>query len=105
VEFFLFLALLIAIALVIFAVQNAAVVTVSFLTFRAAGSLAFILIMVFAAGILTGVLMAVPAILRRGSSLRAQRKRIRQLEDELKLGGQSYEPSREERSSSEGSGR
>jgi uncharacterized integral membrane protein len=83
-QFFLFLALLIAALLVLFAVQNATVVTLSFLTFHFAGSLAFILVVVFAAGFLSGILMSVPSILRKGSAVREQRRKVRQLEESLK---------------------
>ena len=83
-QFFLILALLIAVALVLFAVQNAAIVPVSFLTFRFEGSLAFILVVVFAAGFLSGILMSVPSILRKGSAVREQKRKVKQLEDALR---------------------
>ncbi len=83
-QFFLFLAVLIAVALVLFAVQNAMIVPVSFLTFHFEGSLAFILIIVFAAGFLSGILMSVPSLLRRGSALREQKRKVKQLEEDLK---------------------
>lgn len=82
-QFFLFLALLIAAVLVLFAVQNATVVTLSFLTFHFVGSLAFILVVVFAAGFLAGVLMSVPSILRKGSAVREQKRKVKQLEEAL----------------------
>jgi putative membrane protein len=84
-QFFLFLALLIAVALVLFAVQNAAIVTVSFFTFRFEGSLAFVLVIVFAAGFLSGILMSVPSLLRKGSALREQRKKVKKLEEAMKM--------------------
>lgn len=83
-QFFLFLALVIAIALVLFAVQNAAIVPVSFLTFQFKGSLAFILVVVFAAGFLSGILMSVPSILRKGSAVREHKRKVKQLEEALK---------------------
>src|SRR5512135_3238370 len=83
-QFFLFLALLIAAVLVLFAVQNATVVTLSFLTFHFVGSLAFILVVVFAAGFLAGVLISVPSILRKGSAVREQKRKVKQLEEALK---------------------
>jgi uncharacterized membrane protein YciS (DUF1049 family) len=83
-QFFLFLALLIAAVLVLFAVQNATVVTLSFLTFHFVGSLAFILVIVFAAGFLSGILMSVPSILRKGSAVREQKRKVKQLEEALK---------------------
>jgi uncharacterized membrane protein YciS (DUF1049 family) len=87
-QFFLFLALLIAAVLVLFAVQNATVVTLSFLTFHFVGSLAFILVVVFAAGFLAGILMSVPSILRKGSALREQKRKVKQLEEALKAAPQ-----------------
>lgn len=83
-QLFLFLALLIAIALVFFAVQNAMIVTVSFLTFRFEGSLALIIVIVFAAGFLSGILTSLPSLIRKGSLLREQKKKVRQLEDNMK---------------------
>jgi uncharacterized integral membrane protein len=82
-QFFLFLALLIAVALVLFVVQNSAVITVSFLTFHWEGSLAFILVIVFAAGFLAGVLMSIPSIFKKGSALREQKRKVRQLEETM----------------------
>jgi lipopolysaccharide assembly protein A len=78
---FLFLALLICIVIVLFAVQNAALVTVTFLAFHFAGSLAFILVVVFALGVLSGMLMTVPSFWRKSAALREQRKKVRQLEE------------------------
>jgi uncharacterized integral membrane protein len=83
-QFLLFLALLIAISLVLFAVQNADLVTVSFLTFHFKGSLSFILIIVFAAGFLSGILMSLPSLIRKGSALREQRRKVKQLEESMK---------------------
>lgn len=80
-QIFLFLALLITIALVLFAVQNAALVTITFLAFRFEGSLAFILVVVFASGVLSGILMTVPSLWKKSSSLRQQRKKVKQLEE------------------------
>jgi putative membrane protein len=82
---FLFLALLICIVIVLFAVQNAALVTVNFLAFHFAGSLAFILVVVFALGVLSGMLMTVPSFWRKSAALREQRKKVRQLEESAAL--------------------
>jgi putative membrane protein len=83
VQFFLVLSLVIAIALVLFALQNAMVVTVSFLSFHFVGSLAFILVIVFAAGFLAGILVSVPSVLRKGAAFRQQKKKVKQLEEDL----------------------
>ena len=78
---FLFLALLIAFTLVLFAVQNSHVVPVNFLAFHFEGSLAFILVVVFASGVFTGILMALPSYWRKSSALREQKRKIKQLEE------------------------
>jgi len=80
-QIFLFLALLIAFALVLFAIQNSALVPVHFLAFHFEGTLAFILVVVFASGVLTGILMAVPSFWRKSSALREQKRRVKQLEE------------------------
>ncbi len=80
-QIFLILSLLIAVALVLFAVQNSAVVTVSFLSFHYGGSLALILVVVFALGLLSGILISIPSLLKKASALREQKRRVRQLEN------------------------
>ena len=95
-QIFLFLALLIAFVLVLFAVQNSALVTVTFLTFHFVGSLALILVVVFASGVLTGILMAVPSFWRKSSALREQRRKIKQLEEGFVAKAASQAKGREE---------
>ena len=86
---FIFLALLITTAFVLFAVQNAALVTVTFLTFHFEGSLAFILVVVFALGFLSGILVTVPSFWRKSSALREQRRKVKQMEEDLARGAAS----------------
>ena len=78
--FFLVLALIIAILLVIFAIQNSAVITVTFLSFSTSGSLALILICVFISGVLAGIFFSLPAFFRKSSTLRQERRKLRELE-------------------------
>ena len=94
-QFFLFLALLIAIVLVLFAVQNSAIVSISFLAFHFEESLAFILVVVFASGFLSGILMSMPSILRKSSALREQKRRVRQLEESMTKNATSHNPGQE----------
>ncbi len=82
-QFFIVLALLIAIAIVIFALQNSAIATVSFLSFHYNGSLALILVVVFTLGLLAGILISIPSILRKSSGLREQKRRVKQLEESI----------------------
>jgi putative membrane protein len=82
-RFFIVLALLVAIAIVLFASQNSAIVTVSFLSFHYNGSLALILIVVFALGLLAGILISIPSLLRKSSDLREQKRRVKQLDESI----------------------
>lgn len=59
-----------------FAVQNPGIVTVRFLTYSADTSLLIIIVLSFAAGILAGWLVGIPASFRRS-------RRIRELEAEV----------------------
>ena len=95
-QIFLFLALLIAFTLVIFAVQNSALVTVTFLAFHFEGTLALILVVVFASGVLTGILMAVPSFWRKSSALREQRRKIKKLEETAAMNSASQAKGKEE---------
>ena len=74
------LALLIAIAIVLFALQNSAVVTVSFLSFHYSGSLALILVVLFTLGLLAGLLISLPSLIRKSLDLREHRKKVKQFE-------------------------
>jgi putative membrane protein len=87
-QFFIALTLLIAaiillLAFVLFALQNSAIVTVSFLSLHYAGSLALILVVMFSLGLLVGILISIPSILRKSSALREQKRRVKQLEESI----------------------
>ena len=93
-QLFLILALVIAIVIVLFAVQNAAMVTVSFLSFYFQGSLAFILVIVFAAGFIAGVSVTLPSVIKKSFVLREQKRKLRALEE--KKPAQTNPPSSKE---------
>jgi lipopolysaccharide assembly protein A len=80
-HFFILLAVLISIVIVLFAVQNAGLATITFLTFHFEGSLAFILVVVFALGILSGMLVTVPSFWKMSARLRGQKRKVRALEE------------------------
>jgi uncharacterized integral membrane protein len=82
-QFFIVLALLIAIAIVLFALQNSAMVTISFLSFHYNGSLALILVVVFTLGLLAGILISIPSLFRKSSDLREQKRRVKQLQESI----------------------
>lgn len=82
-QIFTFMALAIAIALLIFSVQNFQTVRVSFLAYSIEGPLAMILAIVFGSGFISGILVSLPALFRRGSAIRAQKRKVHQLEEEM----------------------
>lgn len=82
-QFFLFIALILVFALVLFAVQNSTIITLAFIKWTFEGSLAFILTLVFAVGMLTGIFLSIPTWWRKARENRSQRRRIKDLEREL----------------------
>lgn len=82
-QIFLFFALIFAIAVVLFAVQNSGLTDIHFLKWRFQGPLDFILVVTFAAGMLAGLFVFIPAWWRKSKSSRTQKKRIHDLEREL----------------------
>jgi len=93
----LILALAIALLAVIFAIQNTIVVKVSFLFWEIQGSLALILLITFIFGVLVGVFVLVPRLIKMKRMVFRQRKEIERLKEERK------EKDEEETISQEGS--
>jgi putative membrane protein len=89
-QLFLIVALGLAILAVIFALQNAIPVGVTFLVWKFEGSLALVLMLTFALGVLVSLLVSIPAILKRRSAISNQKK-IEELENRLR---ESIPPSR-----------
>jgi putative membrane protein len=90
-QIFLILALVIALVAVIFALQNTAAITVSFLFWQFHGSLALVLIISLAVGALITIMALLPGILRGRWSLRKLRKQLAEVEGDLKAHKQSLE--------------
>ena len=76
-------AIVLAALVAIFALQNSAVIMVSFLGWHWEASLALILILVLGAGILVGYLAGLPSAWKSKSELRQQRREIKDLEKEV----------------------
>jgi len=68
---------------VIFALQNTAVITVSFLTWQLEGSLALILLLTIATGALVAMLLMLPALIKDLFVVRSMRKQKKLSEEEL----------------------
>jgi lipopolysaccharide assembly protein A len=81
-QIFILLAILIAILAVVFALQNLAVVTVSFLFWSIQGSQALVLLVTLAAGVLISLLASLPGLVRGKWSNAGQRKKLAALEAE-----------------------
>ena len=82
-QIFVFLALLIAVIAVIFALQNTLIVTVSILLWKFTGSLALVLLLALAVGALISFLASMPSLVRGKWSQRNLRKRATELEKNL----------------------
>ena len=87
-QIFLILALLIAILAVIFAVQNVALVSISFFAWNIEVSLAVALLLALAAGVLITLLLSIPGKVKGRWSSASHKKKFSSLElerDSLKL--------------------
>jgi len=82
-QLFLVLALIISIVAVVFALQNLTPITVNLLAWQFQGSLALVLLIALAVGVLTSVLVSMPAVIRRNRSTSTHAKRILELENQL----------------------
>jgi putative membrane protein len=90
-QVFLILALVVALLAVVFALQNATSIAVSFLFWKFTGSLALVLIISLAAGALITLLALSPGLLRGRISMRKLRKQLDEVEGDLKAHKQSLE--------------
>lgn len=88
---FLIVALGLAILTVVFALQNTVPVVVTFLIWKFEGSLAMVLMLTFALGVLVSSLVSIPAIVKRRSATSNQNRNIEELETRLR---ESLPPSR-----------
>lgn len=79
----LILALAFAVLAVIFALQNPTVVTVSFLTYQGEWALALLILLSVGVGIIIGVLVMTPGVLRRAWTIGSLRRKLSELEKAL----------------------
>ncbi len=75
----LIVVIVVAILAVVFALQNAVPITVSFLTWRFESSLALVLLITLALGILMSLLVSVPSMIKRRKMISSQQKEIQEL--------------------------
>lgn len=84
-------ALIISLIAILFALQNAYAIPVSFLIWRFYGSLALILLLTLALGVIIGLLVTAPTIIKRGWVSSRQKRQLNQLEEEYQ--GQAQDAS------------
>jgi putative membrane protein len=82
-QIFLIFSLIIAVVAVVFAVQNTAEVTVTFLAWTIKGSQAFILLMALIAGAAISFFASLPSIIRDKWTVRSHRKKLTEMEASL----------------------
>lgn len=82
-ELYLILAAILGIFVAVFAIQNAAAVTVKFLLWEFQSSLAVLIIISMLAGMLLVFLLSLPGRLKRRKELYDKQKKIKELERRL----------------------
>lgn len=85
----LIVAIIVAILGVVFALQNAVPISVSFLTWRFESSLALVLLITLALGILMSLLVSVPSMIKTKKIISNQKKKIQELESSLQRESES----------------
>ncbi len=78
----LVLGLLLGVASIVFALQNVAVITVTFFTWQIQGSLSFILLSAIAAGVIICLLISIPEVINSYVEFSVLKKINKKLEDE-----------------------
>lgn len=81
--FFLIVAALIAVLAILFALENAVPVTVTFFTVEYQSSLAMVLMLSLIAGIILGLLVLTPRMIRQKLTISNMNKRLKSLENAL----------------------
>ena len=85
----LIMAIIVAILAVVFALQNAISIAVSFLTWKFESSLALVLLITLALGIIMSLLVSVPSMIKRRKIISSQKKKIQELESSLQRESES----------------
>jgi putative membrane protein len=88
----LIVALLIAMAALVFALQNAIPITVALLGWKFESSLALLLLVTLVLGVLLGFSFSMPAIFRRSREISRQKVKIKELEKSLEIQQNSAKP-------------
>lgn len=82
-RFFLILALIISVAIIVFTAQNQTEITLQFINWDLVGPLPVMLAVPFFVGTIAGVVLIIPAWLKKSKSVKTHKKRIHELEAEV----------------------
>ena len=82
-QFLIIIALLIAVIAVVFALQNTAVVTITFLAWTVDGSLALVVLLAVLTGVLISVFVSLPSIVKNRIAASNRKKKINELTNQV----------------------
>ncbi len=82
-QIFLLISFVIAVLGIVFALQNAVPVTLAFLVWKIDSSLALVLLLALAAGVLVSFLATLPSLLKGGWTISGQKRQIKRLEAQI----------------------
>ncbi len=82
-RFFLVLALIIAVGIIVFTAQNQADITLKFINWELSYSVPVMLALPFFVGTFAGMALFIPLWMKKGKTVKGQKKRIHELETEL----------------------
>ncbi len=82
-QIFLLISVVIAVLGIVFALQNAVPVTLTFLVWRIDSSLALVLLVALAAGVLVSFLATLPSLVKGGWTMSGQKRQLKRLEAQI----------------------
>ena len=80
---FLFLALIIAVVIIVFTAQNQTEITLTFINWELSKPLPVMLAVPFFVGAIAGVALVVPAWMKKSKAVKTHKKKIHELEEKL----------------------
>ena len=81
--FFIIVALIIAVLAVVFAIQNASIILISFLAWQFQGSMALVLLLTFVLGFIAALLIVLPKLIRGNLMISSQKKKLGELPEKI----------------------
>ena len=82
-KLFLFLALVISVAIIVFTAQIQAEITLTFMSWELSQALPVMLAVPFFVGVMAGAALVVPVWMKKSKTVKSHKKRIHELEDEM----------------------